>query len=102
VRLDVDRGRRYGFAPRRDPYRFDGVEATCVDAGMPTVLLVAAVFGIDCTRRIEHPSRFIDVEVDLTTGDRTFVLRRSQVLRTARKIFDSTVWPRSLTPNMEN
>ncbi|MGW2837705.1 4-oxalomesaconate tautomerase [Streptomyces sp. NPDC001493] len=46
--------------------------------------------------RIEHPSGFTDIEssLDRTPGNRPRA-RRTAVVRTARKIFDGTVFPRS-------
>lgn len=48
--------------------------------------------------RIEHPSGFLDVEtgVDPGPGEAPPVVRRTAVVRTARKIFDGTVFPRSV------
>ena len=46
--------------------------------------------------RIEHPTGFLDVESSLaTTPDGLPAARRTAVVRTARKIFDGTVFPRS-------
>jgi 4-oxalomesaconate tautomerase len=46
--------------------------------------------------RIEHPTGFLDVESSLgTTPDGLPSARRTAVVRTARKIFDGTVFPRS-------
>ncbi|MFJ8863517.1 4-oxalomesaconate tautomerase [Streptomyces sp. NPDC102451] len=46
--------------------------------------------------RIEHPTGFLDIEAAVGTGaDGTPVARRTAVVRTARKIFDGTVFPRS-------
>ncbi|GAA2299673.1 4-oxalomesaconate tautomerase [Streptomyces kunmingensis] len=45
--------------------------------------------------RIEHPTGFTDIESSLTTGpDGLPRARRTAVVRTARKIFDGTVFPR--------
>lgn len=46
--------------------------------------------------RIEHPSGFLDIEagVDHGLGGDPPVARRTAVVRTARKIFDGTVFPR--------
>jgi 4-oxalomesaconate tautomerase len=48
--------------------------------------------------RIEHPSGFLDIEtgVDPGPGQAPPVVRRTAVVRTARKIFDGTVFPRSV------
>ncbi|MGW7610177.1 4-oxalomesaconate tautomerase [Streptomyces sp. NPDC054766] len=46
--------------------------------------------------RIEHPTGFLDIEagVEYGSGDASPVARRTAVVRTARKIFDGTVFPR--------
>ncbi|MGP3770019.1 4-oxalomesaconate tautomerase [Streptomyces sp. SDT5-1] len=45
--------------------------------------------------RIEHPTGFTDIEASLTTGpDGLPAARRTAVVRTARKLFDGTVFPR--------
>ncbi|GGS88206.1 4-oxalomesaconate tautomerase [Streptomyces griseoviridis] len=46
--------------------------------------------------RVEHPTGFLDVEtaVDPGAGDTPPAVRRTAVVRTARKIFDGTVFPR--------
>ncbi|MFJ4620887.1 4-oxalomesaconate tautomerase [Streptomyces sp. NPDC088812] len=55
--------------------------------------------------RIEHPTGFLDIESSLgATADGLPSARRTAVVRTARKIFDGTVFPRSagtapLTPH---
>ncbi|MFJ9082525.1 4-oxalomesaconate tautomerase [Streptomyces sp. NPDC102384] len=47
--------------------------------------------------RIEHPTGFTDIEAGLTTGpDGLPAPRRTAVVRTARKLFDGTVFPRSV------
>ncbi|MFJ4782237.1 4-oxalomesaconate tautomerase [Streptomyces sp. NPDC088794] len=47
--------------------------------------------------RIEHPSGFLDIETTVAAGAQGSapVVRRTAVVRTARKIFDGTVFPRS-------
>lgn len=45
--------------------------------------------------RIEHPTGYFDVEVELTTRPGELQLRQSAVIRTARKLFDGRVWPRT-------
>ena len=49
--------------------------------------------------RIEHPMGFLDVDADIDTDSATDtatvpVVRRTAVVRTARKLFDGTVFPR--------
>jgi 4-oxalomesaconate tautomerase len=46
---------------------------------------------VDRLVRVEHPSGTFDVAVDLTPDGR---VRRSTVVRTARKLSDGLVWPR--------
>ncbi|MGW3106085.1 4-oxalomesaconate tautomerase [Streptomyces sp. NPDC001100] len=50
--------------------------------------------------RIEHPSGFLDIEtgVELGSAGSAPVVRRTAVVRTARKIFDGTVFPRPAAP----
>ncbi|MEV1026383.1 4-oxalomesaconate tautomerase [Streptomyces sp. NPDC050264] len=49
--------------------------------------------------RVEHPTGFTDIESSLTTGpDGLPRARRTAVVRTARKIFDGTVFPRPAVP----
>ncbi|MBO0516014.1 4-oxalomesaconate tautomerase [Streptomyces beijiangensis] len=43
--------------------------------------------------RIEHPTGFLDIETEIATGPPP-VARRTAVVRTARKLFDGTVFPR--------
>ncbi|MFE9687925.1 4-oxalomesaconate tautomerase [Streptomyces sp. NPDC006285] len=47
--------------------------------------------------RIEHPTGFLDIEtsVDAGSGEAAPAVRRTAVVRTARKIFEGTVFPRS-------
>jgi 4-oxalomesaconate tautomerase len=47
---------------------------------------------------IEHPSGALQVEVELDTSVTPPRVIRSGVVRTARKLFDGTVFPRLLTP----
>ncbi|MFG2030261.1 4-oxalomesaconate tautomerase [Streptomyces sp. NPDC048825] len=44
--------------------------------------------------RIEHPTGFLDIEAGVDAGGSAPVARRTAVVRTARKIFDGTVYPR--------
>ncbi|WNZ07064.1 4-oxalomesaconate tautomerase [Streptomyces sp. 11x1] len=49
--------------------------------------------------RIEHPTGFLDMETRVTHGpDGAPSARRTAVVRTARKIFDGTVFPRPAGP----
>ncbi|WP_328707383.1 PrpF domain-containing protein, partial [Streptomyces mexicanus] len=49
--------------------------------------------------RIEHPAGFLDLdaEVDACDDGTRVTVRRTAVVRTARKIFDGTVFPRPAT-----
>ncbi|MFC4472217.1 4-oxalomesaconate tautomerase [Streptomyces xiangluensis] len=44
--------------------------------------------------RIEHPTGFLDIEAGVDAAGSAPVARRTAVVRTARKIFDGTVYPR--------
>ncbi|MFB7996292.1 4-oxalomesaconate tautomerase [Streptomyces sp. NPDC056002] len=48
--------------------------------------------------RIEHPTGFLDIEAGVELRAGSAVARRTAVVRTARKIFDGTVFPRSADP----
>ncbi|MFJ3415626.1 4-oxalomesaconate tautomerase [Streptomyces sp. NPDC086082] len=50
--------------------------------------------------RIEHPSGFLDIETSVDAGPEGSapVVRSTAVVRTARKIFDGTVFPRPAAP----
>ncbi|WP_253195480.1 4-oxalomesaconate tautomerase [Streptomyces sp. JHA26] len=58
---------------------------------------IAELPGTGDRVRVEHPTGFLDVETDVDpgTGDTPPVVRRTAVVRTARKIFDGAVFPRS-------
>ncbi|WP_443046755.1 4-oxalomesaconate tautomerase [Streptomyces sp. DSM 40750] len=50
--------------------------------------------------RIEHPTGFLDIESGVTYGpDGSPSVSRTAVVRTARKIFDGTVFPRPADPS---
>ncbi|GAA3207994.1 4-oxalomesaconate tautomerase [Actinocorallia longicatena] len=46
------------------------------------------------TLRIEHPTGFFDTAVEVSGEGADLRVHRSGVVRTARKLFDGTVWPR--------
>jgi 4-oxalomesaconate tautomerase len=50
---------------------------------------------VDRDVRIEHPTGSFDVGVDLALAGPASRVSRSTVVRTARKLFDGLVWPRS-------
>jgi len=55
--------------------------------------VTAAAAGPDV--RIEHPTGSFDVSVDVDGSGPAARIRRSVVVRTARRLFDGLVWPRS-------
>jgi 4-oxalomesaconate tautomerase len=64
-----------------------------------TAILLEGAVGHDlapCSSRIdvEHPTGHLQVEVELDAGTSPPRVRRSGVVRTARKLFDGTVFPR--------
>ncbi|MCX7523328.1 4-oxalomesaconate tautomerase [Microbacterium sp. STN6] len=87
------------FIPRRVHTSIGVVGAISVAAG---ALVPGSVGGgvLGSARtgsrvRIEHPTGFFDVEIELETNGGSPRVARSAVIRTARKLFDGTVWPRS-------
>lgn len=73
-------------------------------AGVAAGLRVEGSVGADLAQlppegdrvRIEHPTGFLDIESSLGTDSAGVpTARRTAVVRTARKIFDGTVFPRS-------
>ncbi|OQR59833.1 4-oxalomesaconate tautomerase [Streptomyces maremycinicus] len=73
-------------------------------ASVAAALRIEGGVGADLARidagsdriRIEHPTGFLDIESSLgATPDGLPRVRRTAVVRTARKIFDGTVFPRS-------
>lgn len=66
------------------------VATACALPGTPAHSLACAPRD-GVTFRIEHPTGHLDVEVELGAD---FAVRRSGVVRTARKLFDGTVFPR--------
>ncbi|MFF0459410.1 4-oxalomesaconate tautomerase [Streptomyces mexicanus] len=52
--------------------------------------------------RIEHPTGFLEVDAEVDAGDdgTRVAVRRTAVVRTARKIFDGTVFPRPATAGL--
>lgn len=48
--------------------------------------------------RLEHPTGYLDVGAELEQGPAGLTTRSSTVLRTARKLFDGTVFPREHPP----
>ncbi|WP_353946300.1 4-oxalomesaconate tautomerase [Streptomyces sp. HUAS MG91] len=90
------------FIPVRCHTSIGVLGAASVAAGIRIDGSVAAGIGAppaDGDRlRIEHPTGFTDIESSLgRTADDCPLSRRTAVVRTARKIFDGTVFPRSAT-----
>ena len=58
--------------------------------------VAAAVAGPrmpDGAIRIEHPTSFVDIRIEVSRADGVWHARRSSVVRSARKLFDGIVWP---------
>jgi 4-oxalomesaconate tautomerase len=68
------------------------VAVACAIDGTPVKELVSADQS-GSRYRVEHPTGHLDVEIELDAGDRVRV-SRTGVVRTARKLFDGTVFPR--------
>ena len=86
VRLhDVDRGARRGQRRDRAAARRRGRSVTW-----------RAVKPGQARFDIEHPTGHLEVEVELDQPSQPPAVLRSGVVRTARKLFDGTVFPRSL------
>ena len=82
------------FIPHRVHAAIGVLGAVSVAAGLCTAGTVATVDGQGPQVAIEHPTGTFAVELELDgTGPETRV-RRSAVIRTARKLFDGQVWPR--------
>lgn len=79
------------FIPKRVHTSIGVLGAVSVAAGALVPGSVAELTNDGGVMRIEHPTGFFDVEVELG-ADAT--LARSAVFRTARKLFDGQVWPR--------
>jgi 4-oxalomesaconate tautomerase len=50
---------------------------------------------VDRLVHVEHPTGTFDVAVDLDPAGAVTRVSRSTVVRTARKLFDGLVWPRT-------
>ena len=84
------------FIPHRVHAAIGVLGAVSVAAAVRTPGTVAAQdVPVDRLVRIEHPTGTFDVVVDLDVDGPATRLRRSSVVRTARKISDGLVWPRS-------
>jgi 4-oxalomesaconate tautomerase len=84
------------FIPYRVHTAIGVLGAVSVAAALRTPGTVATPdVPVDRLVHIEHPTGTFDVVVDLNAGGPASRLRRSSVVRTARKISDGLVWPRS-------
>jgi 4-oxalomesaconate tautomerase len=84
------------FIPHRVHAAIGVLGAVSVAVGVRAPGTVASVSTVDDGRvRIEHPSGTFDVAVELSGGGAASRVRSSAVVRTARKLFDGLVWPRS-------
>jgi 4-oxalomesaconate tautomerase len=83
-----------------DPHTSIGVLGAVTVA---TALLIDGTVGQDLAEppgpdgpmSVEHPTGSLEVEIDLDTGSLPPRVRRSSIVRTARKLFDGTVFPRT-------
>ncbi|MCS7475620.1 4-oxalomesaconate tautomerase [Umezawaea endophytica] len=83
------------FIPHRVHTAIGVLGAVSVAAGVLAPGTVASTTTVGDPVRVEHPTGFFDVSVELD-GDGTGTrLRRGAVVRTARKLSDGLVWPRS-------
>jgi 4-oxalomesaconate tautomerase len=82
------------FIPHRVHAAIGVLGAVSTAAGVLTPGTVAAM-PADRLVRVEHPTGTFEVTVDLDVAGAATRLRRSGVVRTARKLFDGLVWPRS-------
>lgn len=70
-----------------------GAVSVATGASVPGTAVSLGPEGVqDAMLRIEHPTGYFDVELEL--ADDYGSLLRSAVIRTARKLFDGQVWPR--------
>lgn len=69
------------------------VAVACAIEGTPANALVSPEHA-GTRYRVEHPTGHLDVEVELEAGERPRV-RRTGVVRTARKLFEGRVFPRT-------
>jgi 4-oxalomesaconate tautomerase len=84
------------FIPHRVHTAVGVLGAVSVAAAVRTPGTVAGPLAApDRIVRVEHPSGFFDVNVALDGGGAATRIRRSAVVRTARKLSDGLVWPRA-------
>jgi len=83
------------FIPHRVHAAIGVLGAVSVAAGVLAPGTVATSTALDRLVRIEHPTGSFEVTVDLDGNGVQTRIRTSAVVRTARKLFDGLVWPRS-------
>lgn len=83
------------FIPHRVHAAIGVLGAVSVAAAVRTPGTVAHQADADRTVHIEHPTGTFDVGIDLDPAGAATRVRRSSVVRTARKLSDGLVWPRS-------
>jgi 4-oxalomesaconate tautomerase len=83
------------FIPHRVHTAIGVLGAVSVAAGVLTPGTVATMSAADGLVRIEHPTGFFDVHLELVADGQLTRVRSSAVVRTARRLSDGLVWPRS-------
>jgi 4-oxalomesaconate tautomerase len=83
------------FIPHRVHAAIGVLGAVSVAVGVRVPGTVAAESTADRLIRIEHPTGSFDVYVDLNGSGAATTVRQTAVVRTARKLADGLVWPRS-------
>jgi 4-oxalomesaconate tautomerase len=83
------------FIPHRVHTAIGVLGAVSVAAGVLTPGTVATMSAADGLVRIEHPTGFFDVHLELVADGPLTRVRSSAVVRTARRLSDGLVWPRS-------
>jgi 4-oxalomesaconate tautomerase len=83
------------FIPHRVHAAIGVLGAVSVAVAVRTPGTVAHQGSTDRTVHIEHPTGTFDVGVDLDPAGSATRVHRSTVVRTARKLSDGLVWPRS-------
>ena len=67
--------------------------ATAVEIDGTVAAELAGAHRPDGSVRIEHPASYIDTRVEVSRSPHGLHARRTLVVRSARKLFDGTVWP---------
>lgn len=82
------------FIPHRVHDAIGVLGAVSVAAGVLAGGTVAHALAAGGVHRIEHPTGSFDVGLELAGSGAATTVRRSTVVRTARKLFDGVTWPR--------